>query len=248
MPTPTWLGASAGYGALSGQVNQNLTTHNSVWTYSGSAVTASATTGTAVYTSTDGLYLAQSFTTGASQTGIGQVWIQLSVVGGSPLTATVTPLVVSLYASASGQPTGSALASATVVEQDVYIGPYWLSVPLVASVTPSTVYQLVVSPAGTATAYYAWQQSNQPSGAFTAPDGMTWTNQAFGYMYQVYDDSGTTGPLLSMVDDDGARYLQLTYASGILSTLTEYAQTQNGTGITQVRTLTYSGAQLIGIA
>jgi hypothetical protein len=247
MTAPTWLGASAGYTALSGQVNQNLLTHNSVWSYSGSLVTTSAVTGTAVYTSTDALYLAQTFTTGASQTGIGQVWLQLSAVGGSPITATITPLVVSLYLAQFGLPTGSPIASATVVEQDVYTGPFWLSVPLVASVSPTTSYYLVVSPAGTATAYYVWQQSNRPSGALTAPDGTTWTSQSFGYMYQIFDNSGTTGPLTSMVDDDGARYLQLTYTSGQLTGTTEYVQTQNGVGLTQTRTFTYSGNQLIGV-
>lgn len=248
MPTPVWLGASAGYTAYSGQVNQNLVTHNSVWTYSGSAVAAEQTTGSATFITSASQYLAQSFTTGAAQTTIGAVWLQISTVGGSPITATITPLVVGLYASAGGLPTGAPIALATLTEPDVYAAPFWVPIPLVATVTPLTVYQIVVLPAGTTSAYYAWQQSNQPAGATTAPDGVTWTQQAYGFMYQVYDNTGTTGPVLSMIDDGGERYVQFTYTTGALpATLTEYVQTQNGAGQTQTRTFTYSNGQLIGV-
>lgn len=248
MPTPVWLGASAGYTALSGQVNQNLVIHNSVWTYSGSVLAAAQTTGKATYITSASQYLAQSFTTGATQTTIGAVGLQISTVGGSPITATIAPLVVGLYASAGGLPTGAPIATATIVEQSVYAAPFWVPVPLVATVTPLTVYQLVVSPAGSATAYYAWQESNQPAGATTAPDGVTWTQQSYGFMYQVYDNTGTTGPVLSMIDDGGARYIQFTYGAGGMPTaLTEYVQTQNGVGQTQTRVLTYSNGQLIGV-
>ena len=248
MPSPVWLGASAGYTAYGGQVNQNLVTHNSVWTYSGSAVAAEQATGRAMYVTSASQYLAQSFTTGAAQTTVGAVWLQISAVGGSPITATITPLVVGIYASAGGLPTGAALATATLVEQSVYSAPFWVPLPLVGTVTPSTVYQLVVSPAGTTGAYYVWQESNQPAGASTAPDGVTWTQQPYGFMYQVFDNTGTTGPVLSMIDDGGERYVQFTYnTSALPATLTEYVQTQNGVGQTQARTFTYSNGQLIGV-
>lgn len=248
MPTPVWIGASAGYTGLSGQINQCLTTHNSVWVYSGSAVQSSATTGAALYVTSASQYLTQSFTTGSAQTAISQVLLQISTVGGSPITATITPLVVSLYASFSGLPTGTALASVTLTEQQVYSGPFWLSIPLAATVTPSTVYQITVSPAGNGSAYYAWQQSNQTSGAATSPDNATWTQQAYGFMYQVYDNSGTTGSVTSMVDDGGARYAQFTYSGALPATITEFVQTQNGSGQTQTRTFTYSSGQLIGLS
>lgn len=248
MPTPTWDGASAGFATQPGQVNQLLTGHNSVWVYSGSTVQASALIGNSMYITSASQYLAQVFTTGSAQTAISQVQVQISTVGGSPITATITPLVLSLYASAGGLPTGSALASASLTEQSVYSAPFWVSLPLVATVTPSTTYQLVISAAGTGTAYYVWQESNLGSGASTSPDNSTWTQQAYGFMFQVYDNSGTTGPLLSMVDDGGARTAQFTYTSGQMSTITEFAQTQNGAGQTQSRTFTYSSGQLIGLS
>lgn len=248
MPTPTWEGASAGFAAQPGQVNQFLTGHNSVWVYSGSVVQASAIIGNSVYVTTASQYLTQDFTTGSAQTAISQVLIQVSTVGGSPITATITPLVVSLYASSAGLPTGSALASATLTEQSVYSAPFWVPLPLVATVTPSTTYQIVVSAAGTGTAYYVWQESNTGSGAATSPDNVNWTQQAYGFMFQVYDNTGTTGPLLSMVDDGGTRTAQFTYTGGQVATISEFAQTQNGAGQTQTRTFTYSSGQLIGLS
>lgn len=250
MASPNWIGASPAYVGLSGQVNQFLGSHSSVISYGGNAIQASGGTGTGLYGSTDGLYLAQEFTTGASQTVIGSVSLQLSTVGGSPVTATIAPLVISLYASLFGVPTGSPLAAATVTEQYVYSSPFWLSLPLAASgLTASTQYQLVVSAVGSASAYYAWQQSNTLFGASTAPDNVTWTAEGYGYMYEVFDNSGTTGNATLLTDDNGARFVQFAYnANNQPTSITEYTQTQNGAGITQTRTLTYSGTQLTGIS
>jgi hypothetical protein len=250
MASPNWLGASSGYVGLSGAVNQLLGSHESVYLYSGGVLQSSATTGSAVYTSTDSLYLAQEFTTGADQTGISTVGLQISTVGGSPVSPAITPLVVTLYASQFGVPIGSALATATVLEETVYSSPFWVSVPLpVGGLTASTQYQLVVSAAGTSSSYYVWQQSNQLFGASTAPDDATWTGQSYGFMFQVYDDTGTTGNALVVTDDGGMRTVTFTYnANEQPATITEFTQTQNGVGITQTRTLTYSGYQLIGIA
>jgi hypothetical protein len=250
MPSPAWIGASSGYVGLSGQLNQLLGSHSSVFTYGGSALQASGGTGSAVYLSTETDYLAQEFTTGASQTVIGSVSLQISAVGGSPITATISPLTVELYASTFGVPTGSPLAVATVTETYVYSQPFWCSIPLaVSGLTASTQYQLVVSPVGTSSAYYAWQQSNSLFGASTSPDNATWTAESYGLMYEVYDSSGTTGNATYLVDDGGARFVQFTYnANGTPATITEYTQTQNGAGISQTRSLTYSGNQLIGIA
>ena len=184
MGSPNWLGASPAYVGLAGQVNQFLGSHAAAFLYSGGALQASSTVGTGVYTSTDALYLAQEFTTGVSQTGISAVSLQISTVGGSPVSGTITPLAVTLYASSFGEPTGSPLAAASVPEQTVYSSPFWVPVPLpVGGLTASTQYQLVVSAAGTSSAYYVWQRSNQLFGASTAPDDATWTAQSYGCSY-----------------------------------------------------------------
>lgn len=250
MGSPNWLGASPTYVGLSGQINQFLGSHEAVFTYSGGALQGSSTTGTGAFTSTDGLYLAQEFTTGASQTGISTVSLQISTVGGSPTSATIPPLVLTLYASQFSLPTGSPLATATVLEETVYTSPYWLSVSLpTGGLTASTQYQLVVSSVGTATAYYAWQQSNQLFGASTAPDDVTWTAQGYGFMYRIYDNTGTTGNALIITDDSGARTTTFTYnASGQPTTISESTQTQNGAGLLQSRTISYSGTQVTGIS
>lgn len=157
---------------------------------------------------------------------------------------------MSLYASSAGLPTGGPLATVTVAEQVVYSAGFWLPVPLSASgLTASTVYQLVLSPAGTSSAYYAWQRSNQTSGGATSPDGATWSAQAYGLMFEVFDQSGTTGPPLYLIDDGGARTTAFTYnATGQLTTITEQVASQSGTVFYSQRTLTYANGLLIGVA
>lgn len=250
MAAPAYLAATAGYGANPGTVNQFLTSHNAQLIYSGNSLQASETTGSGLYLSTAGTYLAQEFVTGPAQTVIGNVHLQLSTVGGSPITATITALQVALYASAAGLPTGAPLASAALAEQYVYSGGFLLTVPLGASgLSPSTPYQIVLSPAGTSSAYYAWQCSNQPSGAATSPDGITWTSQSYGLMFEVFDLAGTAGPPLYVIEDSGARLTQLTYnAAGQLTQITETTVTQAGASLYSSRTLSYSNGLLIGVS
>lgn len=244
---PTWLAATAGHGAQAGQVNQFLGVHNSVFLYQGTQK-AAQTTGAAVYQSTQSQWLAQSFTTAAGQTQVGAVWLQIATVGGSPTSAAIPALTVALYAGSNGTPTGSALASTSIAEQVVYSSGFWLQVPLPVTVTPSSAYQLVVSQAGTSSHYYVWQQSNQTSGASTSADGVTWTTQAYGLLFQVLDQA-VTGTLQALYDDSGARVTQLSYnTSGVLSQVTDSVLAQDGSIVTTTRSLTYSGASLIGVA
>jgi hypothetical protein len=247
---PVWQAATTGSQGLPGHVNQFLGTHAAAWIYPG-ALQTSQVIGNATYQTTQGQYLAQSFTTGASQTAIGQVWLQVNAVGGSPVTATIAPFQLSLYATVAVGvvPTGSALATVFLNEQYVYSAPFWMPVPLGATgLTPSTVYQLVTSPVGTGTNYYAWQQSNQPSGASSSPDGVTWTSQAYGLMYQVYDDTGG-GQLQFIGEDDGVRWTRLTYdAIGRVNTITEFTTAQAAGTFQSVRTLSYTNGALTGVS
>jgi hypothetical protein len=250
MATAPWLAASTGYKPQPGQINQLLGAHTSRWIYSGNTLQVSETIGSGRYQSTASQYLAQSFVTGVSQTTLGLVNLQVSAVGGSPITSTITPLVVSLYASALGAPTGSALVSVPVAEVSVYSGPFWLPVPLAASgLTVSTVYWLVVSPAGSGTAYYAWQESNQSSGAAVSSNGTSWTGAAYGLMFEVYDQTGMSWPPTYLIDDGGARTTAFTYNSaGQLATITEQVVSQSGGVQYSQRTLTYSNGLLVGVA
>jgi len=250
MATATWLAATAQQPTRPGQINQFLGSHSSSWLYSGNTLQDSQSTGSGLYISTASQYLAQTVTTGSSQTTIGQVRLQISTVGGSPVTATIPPLVVGLYANSGGLPTGAALGSVSLTEQYVYSAPFWMVVPLtVTGLTSGTPYQLVVSPAGTGTNYYVWQRSNQTSGASTSPDGATWTAQPYGFMYQMYDQSGTTGPPLTLTDDGGARVTSFTYNSaGQLTGITESVVAQGGGSFFSSRTIAYSGSFPTGVS
>lgn len=249
MAVQTWLAASAGSPARPGQINQFLGSHTSSWVYSGNILRSSQQTGSSLYQSSDGQYMAQTFTTSSTQTTIGQVLLQVSTVGGSPVSALIPALTVSLYANASGVPTGSPIASSSLSSQYVYTSPFWVTVPLGASgLTASTPYQLVLSPAGGASNYYAWQQSNQTSGASLSSDGVTWNEQAYGFMYQVYDASGTNWPPSSLIGDSGARVTTFTYNSSVqLIGVAESVVSQDGSGFSSSRTITYSGQFPTGV-
>lgn len=247
MATPPWLAAAAPYPALAGQVNQFLGTHSSAWLYSGTVQAAQAI-GSGVYQSTAGQYLAQAFTTGAAQSATGVVLVQISVVGGSPVTATAAPLTVGLYADSGDVPSGNPLAAVSVPEQLVYAAPFWVPLPLAASaLTPSTTYHLVASPAGGSGSYYVWQQSNQASGAAVSADGISWSQQGFGLMFQIFDQS-QVGALQFLVDDGGARWTQIGWSGAFLATLTEVTASQGGAPFASVRSFTYSGSNLTGVA
>lgn len=248
MATPVWLGATAGYQGLAGQVTQFIGCHTTQWLYSG-VQRAAETTGTGLYQSTETQYYAQQFTTGSSQTALGQVWLQVSAVGGSPLTNTISPLTVSLCASSFNAPSTTVLAQSSVLETTVYMSPFWLNIPMLATnLSPSTPYWIVVTMVGSGTAYYALQQSNQVNGCSTAPDGVTWTPQNFGLMYQVYDASANPNSIIQgFSEDGGARTVAFTWTNGFLTGLAETTQTQGGGALVSNRTITYSNGQIIGV-
>jgi hypothetical protein len=184
-----------------------------------------------------------------SQTAIGSLQLQVSAVGGSPTLNLTPPLQVSLYADAAGQPSGPALASVSVPGAYIYAAPFWLTVPLaVSGLAAGAAYNVVTAMAGTAGHYYVWQHSNQASGAGTSPDGITWTNQAYGLMYQVFDQSGS-GLLQMICDDSGARITTFTYdAQNRISQVAEYAAAQGGGYIQSSGTLSYSNGLLMGVS
>lgn len=250
MATVSWLAATIGQPTRPGQINQFLGSHSSAWLYSGNTLQSSEATGSGIYQSSDGQYMAQTFSTTAAQTTIGQVLLQISTVGGSPVTASIAPLEVSLYANLNGVPSGTPIVSTTVTEQYVYLEPFWVTVPLaVTGLTAATPYWLVVSPAGGASAYYVWQQSNQTTGAALSPDGVSWSDQAYGFMFEVYDQTGTNWPPVSLTDDDGARVTTFTYtATNLLSTITESVVAQNGASFYSQRTISYSGVLPTGVS
>jgi hypothetical protein len=247
--TPAWLAATAGQASQAGQVNQFLTTHTSEFVYAGGTAVSSQPTGTGVYSDTLSQWLTQTITMGVSQTVIGSVQLQLSTIGGSPTLSLIPALVVGLYADAAGFPSGPLLASSTVVGTYVYSSPFWVTVPLVATgLAAGAVYHLVVAEVGTIGHYYLWQRSNQVTGAASSPDGVTWTNQAYGLMYQVFDQSGS-GLLQLISDDNGAHILTFTYdALNRISQITEYTAAQGGTSIQSSGTISYSNGLMTGVS
>lgn len=243
---PTWVAASAGSNSAGGHVNQFLGAHNSQIIYTGAAGSAQ-TTGSGLFQSTYGTWLSQQIATLAGQTTLGYVQVQVAAVGGSPTAELIPALSVGLYSDVNGLP-GQVIASASVASSYVYSQPFWVTVPLAATgLTPSSTYHLVVAAAGTASHYYAWQQSNQTSGAATGSDGVNWGLGGFGFMYQLYQQ-GAGGQPQFLWDDSGQRWAQLTYNSlGLLTGIAEATTSQAGGVFSSTRSLTYTNGLLTGV-
>lgn len=248
---PVYKASVVGGPGNAGGVNQFLVPHNAAFVYNGVVLTSNESTGNGNYTTTQDQYLSQQFQTTSSQTTISQVWLQVSTVGGSAITDNITPLTVSIYADSGGEPIGSALASASLSETAVYVSGFWVVVPLaVTGLSPSTSYHVVVDPAGDATSYYVWQNSNQAGGASTSPDFVVWDDQSFGFMYRIYDQTFLGGSLIDyVVEDAGARWTQYGYdGTDTVTSITEYTVDQTGSGsLNGTRTLTYTNGFLTGV-
>lgn len=250
--TPTWLAATAGQAQVAGQVNQFLGTHASTILYAATQ-TAAQTTAGATSTSTNGLYLAQSFTTAVGQTAIGYVIVPVTTT--TTTGASLAPTTLSLYANSAGAPTGSALVTTTLTAEyanKASGGTATVKViyPLpVTGLTASTTYWLVLAAAGNVSNSYTWYRSNQVGGASTSPNGTTWTAQAYGLEYQVFDQTAS-GLLTATRDDAGARWTATTYtATNLINTYAEYTSGQTAAGYLQsYRTNSYSNGLLTGVA
>jgi hypothetical protein len=243
VPTPTWLGATAGQPAQAGQINQFLGTHVNQYLYAGVSLAQQATAGSGSAVS-NGQYTAQTFVMPAGKTVIGYVQLQLAVTG------TPAPLQVSLYADLGGNPTGAALAS-TLVPREFLTGTAAVqTVPLpVTGLTAGATYHLVTAPVGDASNHYSLSKSNQTSGSQLSSDGITWTGQTYGLMFWIFDQTVGGGQVVATYEDGGARWSSLTYTGALMTHLEEYTAGQTTAGYTaSSRTLTYSSANIIGVA
>lgn len=247
--TPVWSSATAGMPGNSGVINQLNGAHNTTFLYSGGAIISSQPTGSGVFQGSQNNWTSQTIVTGASQTAIGSVNLQLAVVGGSPTLNLVPVLTIGLYVDGNGLPAGTPIVSTMVSNNYVYNAPFWVSIPLPATgLTPSTQYHVVTNLVGSANHYYTWQQSTQTSGAATSPDGNVWTFANFGMTYQVLDQT-STGNVTTIFDDNGAMFTTLTYNTlGQITNVTQFVTAQGGGYIQSSGTLSYTNGLLTGVS
>ncbi len=245
MATPNWIGASTGSQPLAAQTNQFLGTHAITYVYTGTSFSTQSTTGSGG-TNSFATWLAQSFTTGGSTTSVGRARINLSFTG-SP-----TPMTLSLYANSAGAPTGAPLASTVVPSAYLTAGGATVSIPVPASgLAVSTTYWLVIPALGDASNYVTWTRNNQVSGASTSTNGTTWAAQAYGFIYNVFDQS-VIPPLAHTWEDAGVRWTAETInAANEMTKLQEYTVAQAANDyVYSSRTLTYdsTGSNLVSVA
>lgn len=240
MSLPVWMAATSGARADAGAVNQFLVTHASSFIYQGTSVVSQTTAGTGGV-GTDNQYVAQSFVMPTGQTSISYVGLSLTVVG-SP----TVPLVVQLQSDSGGLPSGTVLASTAVPA--AYVTGGWCDIPLPVSVTAGATYHLVLPPAGDASDYYQWGLSNQTSGEQTGTNANPpmWTAVAAGLLYQVYAEIELPPVLAFLYDDNGARWVSLTYTGGQLVGIAEFTEGQTATsGLYSSRTVSYTSAGVL---
>jgi hypothetical protein len=251
--TPTWQAATSGQAASAGHVNQFLGTHSATVLYAATQKAAQTTAGS-TSTSTNGLYLAQSFATQPGQTTIGYVSVPITTTTSSGASLATTTL--SLYANSGSAPTGSPLISTTLTAEYAYqasgAGTATVNViyPLpIAGLTASTTYWLVLAAAGNVSHSYSWYRSNQTSGASTSANGTTWAAQTYGLMYAIFDQTAS-GHITAMWEDSGARWTTLGYVSnGEINTVAEYTAGQTAAGYLQsYRLLSYTNGVVTGVA
>lgn len=238
---PIWLGATAGQATQAGQISQFLGAHAATYLYAGT-LHAQANTAGSGSSGSNGQWLAQSFTTASGQTQVGRVVLTLALAG-SP-----APTTIGIYASSGGLPTGSALASTPLPKEFVPGTATAISIPVPCTVTALTQYWIIMSAAGSSGNQYSWSLNNVGSGAAISTNGTTYTSQAFGLMYQMFDQT-VTGNLTHIWEDAGARWTYAGYnSSNQITKLEEYTVGQASGYIEANRTLTYSGSSLIGVA
>jgi hypothetical protein len=240
MAVPAWQAPTAGEVALAGHVNQLLAAHAVSYVWTGAVQAQQATPGSGAVRS-DGLWLAQSFTAGASQAAAGYVVVTIGSAG-SP-----DPWAVSLQADSAGQPSGTALVTTLVPVEFAQASSVAVAVMLpVTGIVPSAAYWVVAQAQGDVADYFTWSKSNQVSGASTSPDGVTWTPQSYGLLYQEYDTSAVP-PLAGTWEDSGARWTALDYSGSEVVNLYEFTQGQTAAGYTaSLRSLQYASGLLTG--
>ena len=250
---PTWQGATSGVAGAAAQVNQFLASHTSQYLYAGSQTTSVVTSGAAA-TSTNGLWIAQSFTTAVGQTAIGYIQGPISTTTTSG--ASLAPTTLSLYASSGVAPTGSPLVSTTLTAEYAYLSTAngntntFTIYPLpITGLTQSTTYWLVLQSTASVGAF-TWFRSAATSGASTSTNGTTWTAQTYGLRYSTFDQTAS-GNMTCTWEDAGSRWTASTYNSttGALATYAEYTVSQGSAQYVQgYRTLSYSSGLLTKVA
>lgn len=244
MTTPTWLAATSNQPPLTAHVNQFLDTHQAQVLYTGSQRSAQNTAGSGT-TNTNGLWIAQSVNTAVGQTTVGYVNLTVTATGGF---SGLNPTTVSIYTNVSGAP-GVPLGSMTVTGEHVSASPAIVTYPLPVTGSLGITYWIVMAAAGDASHFYGWHRSNQASGASTSPDGVTWTPQAYGMLYQVYDQA-VIPPVVASWEDGGDRWVWFAFnGDNTLSMISEYTGGQAPTSYSQsFRSFAYSNGSITTIS
>lgn len=235
----TYQAATAGSPGLAGHVNQFLVSHPTTYLYAGNTQQSQTTDGAAA-TNSNGLWVAQKFSLLAGVTTLGRAGLWLKFTGAPGV------LHVSLRADATGHPAATELAGVDVPREFTSGTASEVSIPLPASgLTAGGTYWVVCTATGDASNFWSVERSNQTSGASTSPDGSTWTAQAYGFMFETFDQTAT-GQVTNSYSDAGSRWTVLRYDTGRhLTTVKEYTAGQTAAGYAvSNRALAYSAGLL----
>lgn len=244
MSVPAYLAATTGQAPKSAHASQFLGAHPATYLYTGVQQGGQTTLGSGSV-NTNGTYLAQKFTVGASGLNLGRIVLTLALTGAPP------PTTISIQTNSGTAPSGTALAAAALPAQMAPASAATVSIPLPCALSASTVYWIVASSAGDASDYFAWSKSNQTSGASSSATGTSWTAQAYGLYFSYWDRTAPAGAQpLHTYADSGSRWSTWTWNASLQpATVQEYTAGQTATGyMYSSRTLTYTTGNLQTIA
>jgi hypothetical protein len=251
MATPNAHGVVQNSNFSAGDINQFLGTHAITYCNQGATQVSYTTTGGASVLKTfsgAAQWLAQPFSTGASQTTISRIELYFS---GSTTSGVDTTL--ELRTDNAGVPSNTTLYSVAIPSDFQNAGGpiIWVSIPCtVTGLTAATKYHIVVDGqnSGTSNIALSWATNTTSvnQGVKSASGTSGWSVNGNTFLFNVF--AGANGVLRNTYEDAGARWTGYDYNSSngntTVATVREYT---TGT-LRSVRTLSYTSGALVGVA
>ena len=248
MTTPAWQGAASGgvVAVNAGHINQFLGTHKIAFAYTGTAQVSGPGSSSGSQGS-NGLWLAQPFTTGASQSRVERLTMS-ALIAGSPSST----WQVGIQTDSGGSPSGTWLCWCYVPKGFLTTSARSISIPAGIAVSSSTKYHIVAAAAGGTGNDFLWQTGTSTGVVgLTSTNGTSWSALTVTYLFSVF--AGSSGQLINIAEDGAAPYTHwcefIWNSANELGTVNEAVNVTTSSNVfDSERTLSYSNGVLTSVA